>query len=175
MTAWPHAPRHWTVSPGTFMVTGATLHKHPFFDTPSKLDLVLDLLLMFADRYRWSLEAWAILSNHYHFVARSPEENSLRELIRDFHSAVGRQLNRAEGIVGRQVLYQFWDTALTFERSYLARLKYVHWNPVHHGLVEDATLYKWCSAAWFERETSAAFVKTVYGLRIDRINVIDDF
>jgi len=29
----------------------------------------------------------------------------------------------------------FWDTRLTFEKSWLARLKYVHHNPLYHGLV----------------------------------------
>jgi putative transposase len=30
-------------------------------------------------------------------------------------------------------LYNFWETKLTFEKSYLARLNYVHQNAVKHG------------------------------------------
>src|SRR6185295_13265442 len=40
-----------------------------------------------------------------------------------------------DNATGRQVWYNFWDTKLTFENSYLARLNYVHQNPVKHGLV----------------------------------------
>ena len=43
-----------------------------------------------------------------------------------------------------------WDRELTFEKSYLARLNYVHHNPVHHKLVPVTGEYAWCSARWFE-------------------------
>jgi putative transposase len=51
----------------------------------------------------------------------------------------------------------------------------VHQNGVKHGLVGVASQYPWCSAAWFERVASAAQVKTVYGFKIDQLNIPDDF
>jgi hypothetical protein len=36
------------------------------------------------------------------------------------------------------------------EKSWLARLNYVHQNAVKHGLVPIAHQYPWCSAPWFE-------------------------
>ena len=72
-------------------------------------------------------------------------------------------------------MYEFWDTRLTFEKSWLARLNYVHQNPVKHRLVLVANQYPWCSAGWFERTASAAQVKTLYGFKIDKIRVYDDF
>jgi putative transposase len=73
------------------------------------------------------------------------------------------------------VWFNFWDTKLTYERSYLARLSYVHRNPVKHGLVMVANQYQWCSAAWFERIGTPAMIKTIYGFKIDALNVQDDF
>jgi putative transposase len=70
---------------------------------------------------------------------------------------------------------QYWDTHLTFQKSYLARLHYVHNNPVHHGLASIASAYPWCSAAWFERTASPSFVQTVYNFPSDGLNVQDDF
>ena len=69
----------------------------------------------------------------------------------------------------------FRETELTYEQSWLARLKYTHENAVHHRLVVDATRYRWCSAGWFEDNARASFVKTVRGVKIDRVNVYDDF
>ena len=71
--------------------------------------------------------------------------------------------------------YQFWDTRLTYQHAYLARLNYVHQNPVKHDLVRVANEYPWGSAAWFERTASPAQVKTVYRMKIDRVKVVDDF
>jgi putative transposase len=73
------------------------------------------------------------------------------------------------------VWFNYWDTALTYQRSYLARLNYVHQNAVKHGLVPVANQYRWCSAAWFEHTARPAQVRTIYGLKIDRIRLVDDF
>ena len=40
------------------------------------------------------------------------------------------RLNRIDDTPGRRVMYKFWDTRLTFEKSWLARLNYVHQNAV---------------------------------------------
>ena len=80
-----------------------------------------------------------------------------------------------DDMIGRSVWFNFWDTKLTYERSYLARLNYVHQNPVKHGLVNVANQYRWCSAAWFERTAAPAMVKTIYGFKIDKLNIADDY
>jgi putative transposase len=76
---------------------------------------------------------------------------------------------------GRQVWHNFWETRLTYERSYLARLHYTHQNAVKHGLVPDARQYPWCSAAWFEQTATPAQVKTIYSFKIDTVRVSDDY
>ncbi len=115
-------------------------------------------------------------SNHYHFVATSDAISTpLRELIRSLHSLTAREVNRLDALPGRRVWFQFWDSRLTFERSYFARLNYVHQNPVKHGLVLVGTAYPWCSASWFEREAPPSFFNTVSPFKIDRLSVHDDF
>jgi putative transposase len=72
-------------------------------------------------------------------------------------------------------LANFWDTKLTYEKSYLARLHYVHQNAVKHGLVSVANQYQWCSARWFEQIASPAMVRSIYRFKIDRLNIRDNF
>jgi putative transposase len=76
---------------------------------------------------------------------------------------------------GREVWFNFWDTKLTYERSYLARLNYVHQNAVKHRLVNVANQYPWCSAAWFERIASVSAVKTIYSFKADKLKIHDDY
>jgi putative transposase len=173
---WPHAPIHRISSDGIYMVTGATLYKNHFFSTAEKLKLLENELLTLSKKYKWQLEAWAVFVNHYHFVGRGlAENNSLESLLKHLHSNSAREVNKLDGAAGRQVWYNFWETELTYERSYLARLNYVHQNAVRHGLVRVASQYPWCSAAWFERTASPAAIKTIYGFKIDRLNIDDDF
>jgi len=158
------------------MVTGATLYKRHLFKTPDKLSLLENQLLKLAEDYHWQLEAWAVFSNHYHFVARSLHDaGDLGQMLSQLHTETGRDLNRLDHTEGRDVWYNFWDTELTFQKSYLARLNYVHQNPVKHGLVAVANQYNWCSAAWFERTAAPAMVKTIYSFKIDSVKVMDDY
>ena len=173
---WPHAPVHRLSENGVYIVTAGTLYKHHFFSTDTKRDLLERLVLSLAKQQGWQLEAWAVLANHYHFVARGDvHSTNLRSLIGDLHYDSACALNEMDGQPGRNVWYNFWDTRLTHQYSYMARLAYVHRNPVRHGLVPMANQYRWCSARWLERVASPAQVKTIYSFKIDRVNVVDDF
>src|SRR5258708_5157253 len=76
---------------------------------------------------------------------------------------------------GGKVWYNFRETRLTYQQSYLARLNYVHLNPVKHRLVPVANQYPWCSARWFERTASPAMTKSIYRFKTDRLQIPDDF
>jgi putative transposase len=84
-------------------------------------------------------------------------------------------VNKLDLASGRKVWFSFWETRLTHQRAYLARLSYVHRNAVKHGLVPVARQYPWCSAAWFERTASPAMVKSIYRFKTDRVSVADEF
>jgi putative transposase len=96
-------------------------------------------------------------------------------MLNQLHSDSAREINKLDGAAGRQLWFQYWDTHLTYQRSYLARLNYVHHNPVHHALVEDAEVYPWCSAGWFGEKAPAGFARIVRSFRTDQISVRDPF
>jgi putative transposase len=173
---WPYAPVHRLSENAVYFVTAGTLYKRHLFDTPAKRDLVERLLLSLAKKRGWQLEAWAVLANHYHLVGRgNPGSANLREFLHEFHYESAVQLNELERQPGRRVWYNFRDTRLTHQYSYLARLNYVHRNAVKHSLVAVANQYPWCSAAWFERTASPAQAKTIYSFKTDRPNIADDY
>jgi putative transposase len=158
------------------MVTCATLHKRRLFSTPSKLTVLENELLALSEKYHWQLQAWAVFANHYHFAARGlPDKAALGKFLGHLHTKTAIELNKLDEAKGREVWYNFWDTKLTYERSYLARLNYVHQNPVKHGLVAVANQYQWCSASWFERNASPSIIKTIYGFKTDKLKIDDDY
>jgi REP element-mobilizing transposase RayT len=224
-------------------VTGGTLHKEHFFRRPERLRLVQSALFDVITDYGWSLQAWAIFSNHYHIIARSPEicgdgadggtaqadkrgkslrervngredtnprgaenggrtddrrdeENprelaapdetqnaqhtktkpkTIRNVIQRLHSQTSREVNRLDGVSGRQVWFQFRDTCLTYEKSYYARLNYVHHNPVKHGMAETPEQYEFCSAIWFNLHADISFRKKVESFGFDEVRIDDDY
>ena len=148
---WPHSPLHRLGGKGTYIVTAGTLKKEHFFRDAELLDLLENQLLGKAKQYGWQLEAWAVFSNHYHFVGHALQDSAtLKPFLTHLHADTAREVNLRDNEPERQVWFNYWETELTFEKSYFARLNYVHQNPVKHGLVPVANQYPWCSAAWFE-------------------------
>jgi len=173
---WPHAPVHRLSEHGTYIVTASTLHKEHFFRGEERLTLLENKLLHLAKLQEVTLEAWAVFSNHYHFLAHTSRAgNQLGNMIARLHYDSAEEINRCDGCPARSIWFNFWDTKLTFEKSYLARLHYVHQNAVKHGLVLQASEYRWCSAAWFEHTATRAQVRTIYGFRTDRVKIDDDY
>ena len=73
-TPWPHAPTHQLAGRGTYFVTAATHLKIHHFRGARRLRVLQRGLLTVTQQFGWQLEAWAVFSNHYHFVAHSPAD-----------------------------------------------------------------------------------------------------
>ena len=98
---------------------------------PEKLNLFRQLFFDCVTEAGWELHAWALLSNHYHFIASSPSDpGTLRRMLSKLHTLSARDLNVLDGQPGRKVWFQYFDSHITYTKSYLPRLKYVHHNPV---------------------------------------------
>jgi len=176
MSDWPHSPVHRLGQAGSYMVTCGTYEKEHRFRGTQRLEFLHDCLLGLAEEYAWNLQAWAVFSNHYHFVAISPPDaETLVVFLKKLHSDTAMAVNRWDHTPGRQVWFQYWDKHVTFPQSYYARLNYVHTNAIHHRLVAEPSLYPWCSAGWFQRHATTAFYKTVMRFKFDRVSVPDDF
>ena len=173
---WPHAPVHLFDGTTLVMVTVGTYSKQHHFREESRLDRLQHLLFELALEHEFDLQAWAIFSNHYHFVANPVGEHAdLAAFMGRHHAISSKEINAVDGALGRQVWHQYWDTNLTFRKSILARLNYVHQNPVKHGLVSNATDYPWCSAKWLEETGRPSFVRTLSAFDWHRVAVPDDY
>ena len=159
------------------MVTAGTYLKQHHLKSRSRLRHFCETLVDGAATHGWELQAWAVLSNHYHFIAKSPQEGkvSFAKWIGSLHRKTAIHLNGLDETPGRKVWHNYFDTPLTFQKSYFARLNYVNNNAVKHGLVLRAVDYPWCSAAWFERNSMPAFRKTIESFKIDDLNIFDDY
>jgi putative transposase len=175
-SSWHHAPDHIFIPETLYMVTAGTVRKAHFFRGDERLEFLQNTLLDLLEKHSWLINAWAVFVNHYHFIARSSENASpLSTIIKQLHSLTSREVNLRDNTYGRKVWFQYWDTCLTYEKSWLARLNYVNTNPVHHGLVRAATQYRFCSASWFQLKVNSSFRRKVGSFRYDRLKVIDEF
>ncbi|MBL8079537.1 MAG: transposase [Anaerolineales bacterium] len=163
-----HTPPHWFVSNAIYIVTGSVIDKKPLLDSDAKLGHFCETLIERSKILNWSLEAWAVMSNHYHFIARSPEDAlSLKSLIQGVHSISAKFVNAKDAQPGRKVWHNYWDTCIRTEKSYYARMNYVMMNPVKHGLVEKPEEYPFSSYRYFIENTQRDFRQTVLSCKDD--------
>lgn len=171
-----HQPSHLYIRNGTWIITAGTYQKHHIFREKQDLTMLQKVIFESAYHEGWKLRAWAIFSNHYHLIAVSNEQSSaINEFIATIHRKSAYLINQKQNQQGRRVWYRYWETLLTYPKSYYARLKYVMNNPVRHGLVKNAQDYKWCSARWFANTTSQKFYNNIDRFNTDQLDIIDNF
>src|SRR5204862_4716952 len=111
---WPHAPTHQLSVRGTYFVTAGTYLKAHHFRGAERLRVLHRGLLTVARDFGWQLEAWAVFSNHYHFVAHSSpteeEATSLGPMLGQLHERTAKWLNRLDAAPNRSVWHNFWET-----------------------------------------------------------------
>ena len=92
----------------TYIVTAGTYRKSKLFDTAEKRDFLLGSLFEESGRWKWELQAWAVMENHYHFVANACDKvESLRQMMRSLHSKTAIWLNKKDGVSGRKIWFQY--------------------------------------------------------------------
>jgi putative transposase len=107
---------------GVYFLTARTAEGRHLLADDAMKDWFQDTFFQITDEFGWKREAWAILSNHYHFIAHSPHDThgaqSLRSMIRKLHSLTTQELNRRDNQRGRTRLWQnYRETHLTHQRS----------------------------------------------------------
>jgi putative transposase len=142
-----NAPAHLFRPGATYMLTAKTLYGLQILKSPQRRQETIRALQFASRRCAWEMPAWVVLQNHYHCLLLAPPEDAsaLPGLIRSVHRYTSSRWNFEDGTRGRQVWYQYWDTCIDHERSFWARVNYIHHNPVKHGLVEHAHDYPFSS------------------------------
>ena len=52
------------------------IRKQSSFTISESLEALCGGLLKYTDKHNWSLHAWAVFTNHYHFIAKSPPDDA---------------------------------------------------------------------------------------------------
>jgi len=68
---WHHGPMHLFIPNATYIVTAGTLEKEHYFSGGTRLRHLCDQLHEVARKHGWHLYAWAVFSNHYHWIGRA--------------------------------------------------------------------------------------------------------
>ena len=107
---WPHAPEHRLSVRGTYFVTASTYLRQHHFAGKGRLAVLHRGLLKVTTKFGWQLEAWAVFSNHYHFVGDSPGDKdtaeSLSQMLGLLHEKTVKWINKLDHTPARKVWHK---------------------------------------------------------------------
>lgn len=172
-----HNPPHLFLPNTKYFITGST-YKHIRYlrDVESKHALLSSIKKGFEDE-GWILEDWVILDNHYHIMVNAPANPlSLGKIIKEIHRFNALWIKKHLDIPQRTIIwYNYWDSCITYEESYFARLNYIWFNPVKHSYVEDPE--DWIHGSYFLRIRNENEYLDMLKKRypFDKLKIGDDF
>ena len=106
----------------------------------------LELLKRESEKFALAIEAYCLMTNHIHLIARPDKDDSLSKAIGRTHFLYTRYINRIHGRSGHLWQNRFYSCALDDEHFWTA-MAYVERNAVRGRLEQEAWLYRWSSAA----------------------------
>ena len=188
---YKHNPPHIFIPGAKYFITRATYNKVKYFVSNEAKEAITQYMLKSFSHYNWEIEDWVLLDNHYHVIANAPQNaDTLPNVIKNFHRFSALWLRKkiedinyvdealTQSMHSKKELniwYNYWDTCITFEKSYFARVNYIWYNPVKHGYVENAE--DWQFGSYFSRARDEA--EYVRDLRnrypFNKIKVQDDY
>ena len=140
-----HAPPHFPDGEKTYIITAANYKHASILKSDSrKTNFERSILTLLEEELNAEIFAWCVLPNHYHLLVKIDLKQFQRS-IGKFHRKFSIQWNREDHIPGRKVWYRFSDRWIRSEKHFQATINYIHANPVKHGYVKNASLWKWSS------------------------------
>ncbi len=127
-----------------YHITSRGNEQRPIFRTIQDRQTFLLFLGTAAKRFRWSVTAWVLMTNHYHLVVQIAEPN-LSKGMHWLNSAYVNWYNRIHKRSGH--LYQGrFDARLIEKEAYFTNvLRYVVLNPVRAKMCARPEDYRWSS------------------------------
>ena len=126
-----------------------------------------------ASRHQLTIVAYCLLPNHYHILARQDGEAPARYLPQYVFNAYSKAFNRRYGHSGTlfEGMYQAIEV---YTPEYITNLiRYIHANPVLHGLVNDP--FEWPYSDLMEWEGERKTPAGIVSLRDDLFDGVENY
>ncbi len=148
--------------PGFYHVVARGNNKQEIFDDYLR-GVFLVQLNGVASTFGWLIEAWALMSNHFHLVFRSGDLGlaaGMQRLNLSFALKSNARLGRINHCFGAR----YWNTYIKTEEHLFNSIRYTLWNPVRAGVVAHPA-----ESTWTSYPASTGLVKAPKVLALDAL------
>lgn len=132
---------------GTYFFTVVTKNRVKFFQIHENAETLLKAIKRVQKRKPFEMLAYCILPDHFHILLSLPVDDKtfsqkIREIKRLTTYALRKSCGDPDLIVWQE---RFWEHTIRDENDWFNCFNYIHYNPVHHELVELPEQWIWSS------------------------------
>jgi len=162
-------PKHYYEPGMVYLITAVTYRREPVFAEPTYALIAHEDIAFYTAKFQATSLAHVIMPDHIHWVLRpspddfkrfaheqrkkggqyatAPHRYYLSKILQDYQRHVAYTVNRLRGTRGAKVWQDgFRDDVLRTEEAINAAIRYVIYNPVKAGLVEQPKDYAYLGA-----------------------------
>ena len=125
-------------------VTTRTAGSEEVFAHPEQAEILIETLLFGKDQDWYDLLSFVVMPDHLHLVI-VPKSRSLSEIMKSIKGYSARKINESLDRNGPIWESGYFDYLLDGREKLLARIRYIHENPVREGLADEPQDYPYCS------------------------------
>ena len=126
---------------GYYHIYNRGAHRHLIFVETTNYYFVLRKMREYSLKYDIAVIAYVLLPNHYHFLLRQDSHHPARFLPQYTFNAYTKAFNKRYDHSGTLFQGPFRSIEVTTESYLLNLIRYIHANPVLHGLVDDPGMW----------------------------------
>ena len=133
-------------------ITFSCYQRQPFLSTPHACRVFEQTLEDVRRWYGLYVKGYVVMPEHVHLLVSEPERSSLRVALQMLKQTVAQKLKHSlsASLGGKKAPKRFWqvryyDFNVRTRAKQIEKLRYIHRNPVHRGLVEKPEEWPWSS------------------------------
>ncbi len=130
--------RRYYVPDAIIFITQVVDRRTPIFREEQYLDLLRTILHNVKVLHPFVMVGYVFLYEHFHLLIRPTGASNFSDIMHSLKPNFTKEYKDLIGVSGSMRFWQkgFWDHVIRDEVDFQRHLDYIHYNPVHHGLVE---------------------------------------
>ena len=139
-------PPHRILPGGTYFVSSATWERCELFRVLKIAEILVQRILACRDKGAYQLHEFVVMPNHFHVLLTPGETTSLEKAVQLIKGGSSHEIHKQTG--NQMEIWQvgFHDWTIRDGEDYLAKVRYIHLNPVEARLVERSKEWEFGSA-----------------------------
>ena len=137
---------HFYLENQAYFITTTTQGRESVFASEENALILWNIINNQRERERFYLLGFVIMPDHLHLVIIPKGETKISFIMQEIKKGSSRLINRSKGRRGKLWLDEYYDYVIRNENDLMEKMRYIHYNPIKRGLVDDEEEYPFSSA-----------------------------